>query len=94
MDVTGESQKKKDAAIVGGAAAGGAILGRILNDGDRTRGTVIGGILGAAIGTAVASKNKNDPIVLESGSRALISLDLPVHVVVVDTVRNELVAGN
>ena len=47
----GKSQTPKDAATIGGATVGGAILGRILDHGD---GDVIGGLLGAAAGTAVA----------------------------------------
>lgn len=45
------SKKGRNAAVIGGSAAGGALLGRIL--GKDTRSTVIGAIIGGGIGTAV-----------------------------------------
>ena len=81
LDASGRPQKKKDAATIGGSAAGGAILGRVLSN-DRDKGTVIGGIIGAAIGTAAARANKGDPVLIEAGSRAVVELELPIHVAV------------
>jgi type IV secretory pathway VirB10-like protein len=78
----GKSETKKDAATIGGAAAGGAILGRIIGhqrDND-ARGTAIGGVVGAAAGTAVAAKTKGQEIVLASGHVIDIVLDEPIRV--------------
>jgi hypothetical protein len=81
----GKAQKKKDAATIGGAAAGGALLGRILKDDQKTEGTLLGAAVGAAIGTAVASRNAGDPVVLDAGSIADVLLSAPAEVAVLDT---------
>ncbi len=86
----GEKQTKKDAATIGGATAGGALLGRILKDDDRDKGTVVGAILGAAVGAAVASSNEADAIVMEPGTVAVAALDVPVRIAVRDPAATEL----
>ncbi len=80
LELEGRSQKKKDAATIGGSAAGGALLGRVLSG--KKKSAAIGAILGAAIGTAVASKNAGDPVILEAGSFAELLLEIPIHVTV------------
>ena len=80
LEVEGRSQKKKDAATIGGSAAGGAVLGRVLSR--KGKSAAIGAVLGAAIGTAVASKNAGDPVVIEPGSFAELLLEIPIHVTV------------
>ncbi|MDH3284184.1 MAG: hypothetical protein OEQ13_05550 [Acidobacteriota bacterium] len=80
----GKKQTKRDAATIGGATAGGALLGRILKDDDRDKGTLVGAILGAAVGAAVASNNEADPIALEPGAVAVAALDVPVRIAVTD----------
>jgi len=92
LDLTGKNQNKKDAATIGGSAAGGAILGRVLSK-KKSKGTAIGAILGAAVGAAVASENKSDPVVVEPGMLAEVTLESPVQVaVLVDPA--EAVASN
>jgi len=81
VELTGKNQKKKDAATIGGSAAGGAILGRVLSK-KKSKGTAIGAILGAAVGAAVASENKSDPVVVEPGMLAEVILESPVQVAV------------
>ena len=56
----GESQSGKDAAKIGGGAAAGALLGRVLSKHDKSKGTAIGAIVGAAAGTAAAAKTGQD----------------------------------
>lgn len=73
----GKSQTPKDAATIGGATVGGAILGRILDKGD---GDVIGGLIGAAAGTAVARQKVGQPIVLDSGAILRMTLRAPIEV--------------
>jgi len=68
----GKSQTKKDAATIGGSAAGGALLGKIL--GGSTKDAAIGAVVGAAAGTAVAAHNKADAVELASGTRIALSL--------------------
>lgn len=85
LDIEGAPQKKKDAATIGGAAAGGAVLGRVLSN-KKGKGTAIGAILGAAVGAAVASENAGDPVVIEPGmlGELLLESQLEVAVVVSD----------
>ena len=80
LELEGRSQKKKDAATIGGSAAGGAVLGRVLSR--KGKSAAIGAILGAAVGAAVASKNAGDPVILEAGSFAELLLEIPIHVTV------------
>ncbi len=73
-------EKKKDAATIGGAAVGGAILGRILKDGDRAKGTKEGAIAGAVIGTAIAGATKGQDVEMPAGTPVQIELTVPVTV--------------
>jgi hypothetical protein len=82
LDIEGEPQKKKDAATIGGAAAGGAVLGRVLAN-KKGKGTAIGAIIGAAVGAAVASENAGDPVVIEPGMVGELLLESQLEVVVV-----------
>jgi type IV secretory pathway VirB10-like protein len=74
----GKSKAGKDAATIGGATAGGAILGRILGQANRGKGTIIGAILGAAAGTAIASRSAGEEVVIPEGSVVHIQLTDPV----------------
>jgi hypothetical protein len=76
----GRNETGKDAATIGGAAAGGAILGRILNRGSRGKGAVIGAIIGAAAGTAIASRTPGEEVVISTGSVLSVRLDDSVRV--------------
>jgi hypothetical protein len=76
----GKSETKKDAATIAGATAGGAILGRVLNDDNEARGTAIGAIVGGAAGTAIAAGTKGEEIVLPTGTHLALHLQAPVIV--------------
>ncbi|HKH48805.1 MAG TPA: hypothetical protein VKM72_29410 [Thermoanaerobaculia bacterium] len=76
----GKSETGRDAATIGGAAAGGAILGRVLNKGDRSKGAVIGAILGAVVGTAVASRTPGEEVIIDEGAVVDLKLDNPVEI--------------
>jgi len=82
FDAVGKRQKKKDATTIGASAAGGAILGRILSKNHKTQGTVLGAAVGAAIGTAIATQNAGDPVIIEPGSVAELTLDASARVAV------------
>jgi hypothetical protein len=71
----GNSQTKKDAATIGGAAAGGALLGQII--GKDSKGTVLGALVGGAIGTGIAAKNRGQEVTLPEGMVVEIHLDSP-----------------
>lgn len=70
----GKSETKKDAATIGGATAGGALLGRMIENDDKTKGTVIGAVVGAAAGTAIAAKTHGEEVVITSGTRVSLQL--------------------
>ncbi len=78
----GKSETGKDAATIGGATAGGAILGRMLSRGDKNKGTVLGAIVGAAAGTAIAAKTKGEEIEIPAGTAITLKLDQPTQVTV------------
>ncbi len=70
---TGSGGKK--AAIIGGSAAGGALLGKVL--GKDTKGSAV---VGGAIGTAVAGGTKGKEAILEPGEQIDIGLEQAVRV--------------
>jgi hypothetical protein len=70
----GKSETKKDAATIGGATAGGALLGRIIKDDDKSKGTLIGAVVGAAAGTAIAAKTEGEEVLITSGTRVNLEL--------------------
>jgi hypothetical protein len=75
----GTSPAKGSAAKIGGAAAGGAILGAILGGG---KGAVIGGSIGAAGGTAATMAGDRQPAVLPAGTTVTVRVQQPVTVTV------------
>lgn len=80
--VEGKSETKKDAATIGGAAAGGAVLGRMLKRDDEAKGTLIGAIVGAAAGTAIAAKTEGEEIELPAGMELVLVLNRDAAVAV------------
>ncbi len=70
-----ESGKKKDAAIIGGAAGVGAIVGGIIGG---KKGAAIGAGVGGAGGTGVVLGTKGKEIRLPVGSKVNVRLDDPV----------------
>jgi Zn-dependent protease with chaperone function len=71
----GEAQSTRDAVIIGGAAAGGAVLGEVL--GDDSDGTVLGALIGGAIGTGIAARNRGEEVTIPEGMVFEIRLDAP-----------------
>jgi hypothetical protein len=76
----GRSKTGRDAAIIGGSAAGGGIIGHNLNRGNRDKGTVIGALVGAVVGTAVAANAPGRPVVLPSGATLRLRLHGAIEV--------------
>jgi len=74
----GRSRTGRDAATIGGSAAGGALLGRILGHGGR--GSILGALVGAAVGTAIASTSAGEEVVIPEGSVLKLRLDQPLEV--------------
>ncbi len=71
VDITAENTKKKDAAIIGGATAGGAILGAII---DGKKGAAIGAGIGAAGGTGTVLATRGREVVLPAGQSLTVKL--------------------
>jgi len=71
----GEAQETRDAVVIGGAAAGGAVLGKVL--GDDSDSTVLGALIGGAIGTGIAARNRGEEVTIPEGVAIAIRLDAP-----------------
>lgn len=74
----GRGYTKKDGAIIGGSAAGGAVLGQVL--GGDTQSTAAGAILGGAIGTGVALSKKGEDVQVDAGTLISLTMERPVTV--------------
>jgi len=74
----GENKGKGDAAAIGGATAGGAILGHILGGGG-DKGTVIGALIGAVAGAAIAAHRPGQEVVIAEGTVLGIVFDRPAE---------------
>lgn len=76
----GKSETGRDAATIGGATAGGAVLGRVLSKKQRDRNTAIGAIVGAGIGTVIASQTEGQEVEIPAGTGLSLQLDRPADV--------------
>src|SRR5262249_54028987 len=74
----GGDKGKREAPTLGGATAGGAILGRILSGGG-DKGTVIGALIGAVAGAAIAAHRPGEEVVIPEGTVLGIVFDQPVE---------------
>lgn len=73
-----ESQKKHNAAIIGGSAAGGALLGKLI--GKDTKAAVAGAVVGGAIGTGVVMGQNNGQVKIPKGTELTIQLDKDIRI--------------
>jgi hypothetical protein len=72
------SKKGRNSAIIGGSAAGGALLGRIL--GKDTKGAVIGAVVGGGVGTAVVMGTERQQAILPADTPFGIRLEQSIQV--------------
>ncbi len=70
-----ESGKKKDAAVIGGAAGVGAIVGGIIGG---KKGAAIGASVGGAGGTGVVLGTKGEEVRISVGAQVNVRLDDPI----------------
>jgi hypothetical protein len=75
----GDSPAGDSARKIGGAAAGGAILGAIIGG---KKGAIVGGATGAAGGSAVVLAGDRNPATLPAGAVVTVRLVAPVTVAV------------
>jgi hypothetical protein len=78
----GKSETAKDAGTIGGAAAAGALVGRMFSK-DKGKGTAIGAVVGAAAGTGIAAgATKAQQVELAPGAQIQVQLKNPVNVTI------------
>jgi hypothetical protein len=65
--------KGKTGKIIGGSAAGGALLGKVLGSNDED--IAIGAVVGGAIGTGIAAGTKGTELQLPAGTTLTMTLD-------------------
>ena len=70
----------RDAAIIVGSGAAGAVLGKVI--GKTGKATAAGGVVGAAAGMGVAAMQKGNEVSLPAGTKLTIVLENPVEVAV------------
>lgn len=73
----GEKTGKKSAAIIGGSAAGGAILGKAI--GGDSKDSAIGAIIGGAIGAGVAASQDKE-IQVPAGTTLVLETEEPLQI--------------
>lgn len=73
-----ESQKGRNGAIIGGSAAGGALLGKLI--GKDTKDAVVGSIVGGAIGAGIVLSQEGEQVNLPAGTVIAIQLDRAAEV--------------
>lgn len=76
----GKSETRRDAAAIGGAAAGGALIGNVVSKKEKGKGTLVGALVGAAAGAAIAAETKGEEIEFGPGTRRNITLEEPTQV--------------
>ncbi|HLF10741.1 MAG TPA: M48 family metallopeptidase [Gammaproteobacteria bacterium] len=69
----GASQTRRDATTIGAAAAAGAVIGHVL--GEDRKDMVLGALVGGAIGTGIAARNRGEEVTLPEGIAVEIHLD-------------------
>lgn len=74
---TAEATKKKDAAEIGGGAAGGALIGALVGG---KKGALIGTAAGGGAGTAVVLSTRGKEVHLPKGAALTLKLTEPVTV--------------
>ena len=75
IDISRRPQKC-DAAIIGGGAGAGAIIGAIADGG---KGAAIGGLIGGAAGSGAVLATRGKEVVLETGTRVQVKLGRDVR---------------
>lgn len=68
-----QSKKGRNAAVIGGSAAGGALLGKMM--GKDTKSAVVGAVVGGAIGTGVVMAQEGEQVKIPRGTELTIQLD-------------------
>jgi hypothetical protein len=75
VDVTAEKQHGRDAKVIGGAAAAGALIGAIADGGS---GAGKGALIGGAAGTGAVLATKGKEVEFAAGNRLKVKLKKPL----------------
>lgn len=78
LRIEGEGWTRRDGAVIGGSAAGGAILGQVL--GGDSEATTAGAVLGGAIATGVIMRRRGEDVTIPAGTFLSLDLELPVRI--------------
>lgn len=78
--VSKKGKGKRSAALIGGGAGGGALIGALAGGG---KGALIGGLIGGGAGTAGAGLTGNKQLVIPSESLIVFELSQPLSITVV-----------
>ncbi len=71
VDITAPSTRKHDAAVIGGGAGAGALIGALV---DGKKGAGVGALLGGAAGTGVVLAETGKEVQVPAGSRISVKL--------------------
>jgi hypothetical protein len=77
--VSQKGKGKRSAALIGGGAGGGALIGALAGGG---KGALIGGLLGGGAGTAGAGLTGNKQLVIPTESIVVFELSQPLSITV------------
>ena len=77
--VSKKGKGKRSAALIGGGAGGGALIGGLAGGG---KGALIGGLIGGGAGTAGAGLTGNKPLVIPTESIVVFELTQPLSITV------------
>jgi hypothetical protein len=77
--VTKKGKGKRSAALIGGGAGGGALIGGLAGGG---KGALLGGLIGSGAGTAGAAFTGNKPLVIPTESIVVFELTQPLSITV------------
>jgi hypothetical protein len=73
-----ESKKGRNAAVIGGSAAGGALLGKMI--GNDPKDAVMGAVVGGAIATGAILAQEGEQVKIPRGTQLVIQLDEPMKI--------------
>jgi hypothetical protein len=77
--VSKKGKGKRSAALIGGGAGGGALIGGLAGGG---KGALLGGLIGGGAGTAGAAFTGNKPLVIPTESIVVFELTRPLSITV------------
>jgi hypothetical protein len=78
--VSQKGNGKRSAALIGGGAGGGALIGALAGGG---KGALIGSLIGGGAGTAGAAFTGNKPLIIPTESIVVFELSQPLSITVV-----------